>query len=188
MGEELKKQNQQISSDTFIFARFHRNKFRQSLKAAEDKCSSCSSYMDVDDYSGSLLEDTDSKIDSDAFRLFAMDEWPEFTYDVSSEEISFHVPLHWLFSLLLKKLLKSCFGDNELLEMDNSLSQVCLLEFHQIFFNQILQDCHKNGFSAFIMELPLRLRVYCAQVSADMWQRNGEAATSICSWYHSSKL
>lgn len=53
------------------------------------------------------------------------------------------------------------------------------------FFGNVLGGCHANGFSAFVMEHPLRNRVFCAQVHAGMWRRNGDAAILSSEWYRS---
>ncbi|KAF8379035.1 hypothetical protein HHK36_028462 [Tetracentron sinense] len=47
----------------------------------------------------------------------------------------------------------------------------------------VLKGCHPYGFSAFVMEHPLRIRVFCAQVYAGMWRKNGDAAILNCEWY-----
>ncbi|KAJ6331665.1 hypothetical protein OIU76_010117 [Salix suchowensis] len=54
------------------------------------------------------------------------------------------------------------------------------LETNDDFFACLLEGCHPCGFSAFVMEHPLRNRVFCAQVHAGMWRKNGDAAI-ICS-------
>ena len=52
-------------------------------------------------------------------------------------------------------------------------------------FTHVLGGCHPYGFSAFIMEHPMRIRVFCVEVHAGMWQRNGDAALLSCEWYRS---
>ncbi|KAF2288678.1 hypothetical protein GH714_010354 [Hevea brasiliensis] len=52
-------------------------------------------------------------------------------------------------------------------------------------FGRVLSGCHPCGFSAFVMEHPLRNRVFCAQVHAGMWRRNGDAAILSSEWYRS---
>ncbi|CAN4109660.1 unnamed protein product [Withania somnifera] len=47
------------------------------------------------------------------------------------------------------------------------------------------EDGKLQGFSAFIMEHALRIRVFCAQVQAGMWRRNGDVAILSCEWYRS---
>ncbi|KAJ7961420.1 E3 ubiquitin-protein ligase PRT6 [Quillaja saponaria] len=39
-----------------------------------------------------------------------------------------------------------------------------------------------TGFSGFVMEHPLRIRVFCAGVHAGMWRKNGDAALLCCEW------
>ncbi|XP_071726695.1 E3 ubiquitin-protein ligase PRT6-like isoform X2 [Rutidosis leptorrhynchoides] len=98
-------------------------------------------------------------------------DWPKFEYDVSSQEISVHIPLHRLLSLVLQKALKRFYGDSSTKYGD--------------FFGQLLAGCHPHGFSAFVMEHPLRIRVFCSQVHAGMWRKNGDAAILSYEWYRS---
>ncbi|KAG2284685.1 hypothetical protein Bca52824_055905 [Brassica carinata] len=41
------------------------------------------------------------------------------------------------------------------------------------FFSYVIGDFHPYGFSALVMEHVLRIRVFCAQVIAGMWKKNG---------------
>jgi E3 ubiquitin-protein ligase UBR3 len=60
---------------------------------------------------GSLLyAHPDSKIDE--VGILNMTGWPRVVFDVSSQETSFHIPLHRLLSLLLRKAMKKCFGED----------------------------------------------------------------------------
>lgn len=118
----------------------------------------------------------------DALHVLSSSDWPQIIYDVSSQDISVHIPLHRLLSLLLQKTLRRCFGESALTSGSsvNSLSTSCT-----DFFAHILRGCHPFGFSAFVMEHPLRVRVFCAEVHAGMWRKNGDAALYSCEWYRS---
>ncbi|GAB2272531.1 hypothetical protein Dimus_007354 [Dionaea muscipula] len=142
--------------------------------------------MDLDDLQNqtysldSIMEEPSEE--SESFFVFSLSDWPDIDYDVSSQEISFHMPLHGLLSLTLKEILQKCYGDSARgpSNTTNLLSSV----FHG-FFGKILKGCHPYGFSCFMMEHPLRLRVFCAQVHAGMWKKNGEVALLSCEWYRS---
>uniref|UniRef100_A0A0E0JE11 E3 ubiquitin-protein ligase n=1 Tax=Oryza punctata TaxID=4537 RepID=A0A0E0JE11_ORYPU len=49
----------------------------------------------------------------------------------------------------------------------------------------VLRGCEPYGFASIVMEHPLRLRVFCAQVRAGMWRKNGDAAILSAEWYRS---
>uniref|UniRef100_A0A0E0BX35 E3 ubiquitin-protein ligase n=1 Tax=Oryza meridionalis TaxID=40149 RepID=A0A0E0BX35_9ORYZ len=87
--------------------------------------------------------------------------WPHVVFDVSSQETSFHIPLHRMLSFLLRKAMGKCFGED------------------------VLRGCEPYGFASIVMEHPLRLRVFCAQVRAGMWRKNGDAAILSAEWYRS---
>lgn len=128
--------------------------------------------------------DGDCTMDIDALRVLSLSDWPDITYDVSLQDISIHIPLHRLLSLLLQKALRRCFGESMVANMNSSASSMSSLSAVYIdFFGHILSGCHPNGFSAFIMEHPLRIRVFCAQVHSGMWRKNGDAALLSCEWY-----
>lgn len=107
-------------------------------------------------------------------------DWPEIEYDVSSQEISVHIPLHRLLSLVLQRALKRCYGESE----SSAVSSIKCGDF----FGHVLGGCHTYGFSAFVMEHPLRIRVFCSEVHAGMWRKNGDAAILSYEWYRSSSL
>jgi hypothetical protein len=124
-------------------------------------------------------------MDIDAFRVLSLSDWPNISYNVSSQDISVHIPLHRLLSLLLQKALRRCFGESSVPNMTsdsspNSLSTSCI-----DFFQHVLGGCHPFGFSAFVMEHLLRVRVFCAEVHAGMWRKNGDTALYSCEWYRS---
>jgi hypothetical protein len=99
-------------------------------------------------------------------------------FDVSSQETSFHIPLHRMLSLLLRKVLKKCFGENAKPD-EGSIGQP------DEFFSIVLKGCEPDGFASIVMEHPLRVRVFCAQVRAGMWRKNGDAAILSTEWYRS---
>ncbi|XP_076955336.1 E3 ubiquitin-protein ligase PRT6-like isoform X2 [Bidens hawaiensis] len=105
--------------------------------------------------------------------------WPEIEYDVSSQDISVHIPLHRLLSLVLQRELKRCYGGFESESSADSSTK------YEDFFGHVLGGCHPYGFSAFIMEHPLRIRVFCSEVQAGMWVKNGDAAILSYEWYRS---
>ncbi|KAJ0962441.1 hypothetical protein J5N97_030269 [Dioscorea zingiberensis] len=126
--------------------------------------------------------EVDSAKEAETVGLLSLAHWPDIVYDVSSHDISFHIPLHRLLSVLLRKALKYYAGMSGMPK--NSLSYPSDAH-HQEFFKQVLGGFHPCGFSAFVMEHPLRLRVFCAQVRAGMWRRNGDAAIMSSEWYRS---
>nr|XP_011466560.1 PREDICTED: E3 ubiquitin-protein ligase PRT6 [Fragaria vesca subsp. vesca] len=125
----------------------------------------------------------DGPMDLDALRVLSSSDWPDITYDVSSQDISVHIPLHRLLALLIQSSLRRCFGE----EPDSGAASSADLSsaISTDLFGTILGGCHPCGFSAFVMEHPLRIRVFCAQVHAGMWRKNGDAAPLTCEWYRS---
>ncbi|XP_026444611.1 E3 ubiquitin-protein ligase PRT6-like [Papaver somniferum] len=123
---------------------------------------------------------------SDSLGLLSSSDWPNIAYDVSSQDISVHIPLHRLLSLLLLKALKKSYGETGGSEFSSPNSARLLSSGHdQDFFGQMLLGWHPVGFSAFVMEHPLRIKVFCAQVRAGMWRKNGDVAMFSCEWYRS---
>ncbi|XWS43722.1 hypothetical protein CRYUN_Cryun16bG0128000 [Craigia yunnanensis] len=127
--------------------------------------------------------ETDSGTGLATLRVLSLCKWPDIIYDVSLQEISVHIPLHRLLSLLLQKALRMFYGESVMLNMTNACSASSLSDAD--FFGHILGGCHPFGFSASVMEHPLRIRVFCAQVIAGMWRKNGGAALVSCEWYRS---
>lgn len=121
----------------------------------------------------------------EALRVLSLSDWPDIVYDVSSQEISVHIPLHRLLSMLLQRSLRRCYGESTLPNMMSAASDDAPSAMNQDFFGQMLGGCHPYGFSAFVMEHPLRIRVFCAEVHAGMWRKNGDAAILSCEWYRS---
>ncbi|KAJ4970512.1 hypothetical protein NE237_003611 [Protea cynaroides] len=146
--------------------------------------------MDLECASGTVDSDenileSDSAVEVEALRVLSLSDWPHIIYDVSSQDISVHIPLHRLLSVLLQKSLRSCYPESVATEINDASSTSLRLRRCHDFFRQVLANCHPNGFSAFIMEHPLRIRVFCAQVHAGMWQKNGDAAIVSCELYRS---
>ncbi|MCL7033482.1 hypothetical protein MKW94_010257, partial [Papaver nudicaule] len=113
------------------------------------------------------------------FSLLSEESWPCFDYDVSSQDISVHIPLHRLLSLIIAKSFREWIGNNE------------GTKAFELFHGDMLQGCHQIGFSSFIMEHPLRVKVFCSQVRAGMWRKNGDAAVlnvKQCQSAHWSEL
>ncbi|XP_074307794.1 E3 ubiquitin-protein ligase PRT6 [Silene latifolia] len=138
--------------------------------------------MDTADLQCDSIMETESSIEKDAFSLLSLSEWPDIDYDVSSQEISLHIPLHWLLSSILKAALQSLFG--EAVEMHKHVSSYLnpMLNCRD-FFQSMMKGCHPSAFSSFIMEHPLQNRVFCSQMRAGMWRRNGDNAVSCFDWY-----
>ncbi|KAF6137786.1 hypothetical protein GIB67_040494 [Kingdonia uniflora] len=136
---------------------------------------------DMDYEQSSTTGRNDDTIDG----VLSLSEWPNIIYDVSSQNVSAHIPLHRLLSMLLQRSLKICYGESGGKEMTKSTVLYSRSGNYHDFFGQVLRGCHPLGFSAFLMEHPLRMRVFCAQVRAGMWRKNGDAALSSCEWYRS---
>ncbi|XP_049386339.1 E3 ubiquitin-protein ligase PRT6 [Solanum stenotomum] len=123
----------------------------------------------------------DYALELEALRVLSLSDWPDIAYKVSLQDTSVHIPLHRLLSMVLQRALRQCYGETALRgSCSNSSSAV-----DHDFFGHILGGCHPLGFSAFIMEHALRIKVFCAQVHAGMWRRNVDAAILSCEWYRS---
>lgn len=118
-------------------------------------------------------------------RFLSLSDWPDIIYDVSSHDISVHIPLHRLLSMLLQKALRRCYGESVVTYAINASPPTSSSRTNDDFFACLLEGCHPCGFSAFVMEHPLRNRVFCAQVHAGMWRKNGDAAIICSEWYRS---
>lgn len=130
----------------------------------------------------------DCAVELNALRILSLSYWPDLSYDVSSQDVSVHIPLHRLLSLILQRALKRCYGESGVSGVSNVTaagSENAISAANMDFFSHILGGANSNGFSAFIMEHPLRIRVFCAQVHAGMWRKNGDAAMSASEWYRS---
>ncbi|VAH72436.1 unnamed protein product [Triticum turgidum subsp. durum] len=115
---------------------------------------------------------------TDELGLFSKTGWHHAVFDVSSQETSFHIPLHRMLSLLLREAMKKCFGED-------AKTEECSVVQSNEFFSQVLGGCEPYGFASVVMEHPLRVRVFCAQVRAGMWRKNGDAAILSAEWYRS---
>ncbi|XP_061343240.1 E3 ubiquitin-protein ligase PRT6 [Gastrolobium bilobum] len=129
--------------------------------------------------------DEDFPVESDCLHFLSLPDWPQIVYDVSSQDISVHTPLHRLLSMLLTKALRRYFCESEVPDVTDVCSTNSLSTIYTDFFGHALRGSHPNGFSAFIMEHPMRIRVFCAEVHAGMWRKNGDAALLSCEWYRS---
>ncbi|KAG6769474.1 hypothetical protein POTOM_025112 [Populus tomentosa] len=134
--------------------------------------------------SDGLMEGSSSS-ELDLLRFLSLSDWPDIIYDVSSHDVSVHTPLHRLLSMLLQKALRRCYGGSVVINAINASTSTSLSRTDDDFFGCLLEGCHPCGFSAFVMEHPLRNRVFSAQVHAGMWRKNGDAAILCCEWYRS---
>lgn len=126
----------------------------------------------------------DFPVESDGLRSLSLPDWPQIVYDVSSQDISVHIPFHRFLSMLLQKALRRYFCESEV-PVVTDISANSSSTIYNDFFGHALRGSHPYGFSAFIMEHPLRIRVFCAEVHAGMWRKNGDAALLSCEWYRS---
>ncbi|KAM3197608.1 hypothetical protein ACQJBY_072965 [Aegilops geniculata] len=115
---------------------------------------------------------------TDELGILSKTGWHHVVFDVSSKETSFHIPLHRMLSLLLREAMKKCFGED-------AKTEECSVMQSNEFFSQVLGGCEPHGFASVVMEHPLRVRVFCAQVRAGMWRKNGDAAVLSAEWYRS---
>ncbi|KAI0498324.1 hypothetical protein KFK09_021565 [Dendrobium nobile] len=136
-------------------------------------------------FSDDTLMEVEYGRESATFGILKMNDWPAINYDVGSQAISFHIPLHRLLSALLRKALEACCHVIELPHKTNGTTTTTFPIHNQDFFRNALAGLHPCDFSAFIMEHPLRLRVFCAQVRAGMWRKNGDAPILSSEWYRS---
>ncbi|GER43525.1 E3 ubiquitin-protein ligase ubr1 [Striga asiatica] len=131
----------------------------------------------------SLLGESTSELEG--FRVLSLPDWPDIAYDVSAQEISMHIPLHRLLSMALRRALEECFGESRSLYSPSACSTDRPSLKLGDFLGLALDGCHPYGFSAFVMEHPLQIRVFCAQVRAGIWSRNGDAPILFSEWYRS---
>ncbi|KAG0484149.1 hypothetical protein HPP92_012233 [Vanilla planifolia] len=151
-----------------------------SLQSTLENNGTCLEHCALDD---SLME-VESSVELAVGSIFSLSYFPNINYDVSSQEISFHIHLHRLLSLLLRKALKVCFALGQSGKTDYTTSSGVSFK-HEEYFRKLLAGVHPYGFSAFIMEHPLQLRVCCAQVRAGMWRKSGDTAILCSEWYRS---
>ncbi|KAI3474097.1 hypothetical protein Pfo_028885 [Paulownia fortunei] len=127
----------------------------------------------------------ESTSELEGLRVLSLSDWPDISYDVSSQDISVHIPLHRLLSMVLRRALKFFYGESGSSYMLSASSADRSFVRYGDFLGQILEGCHPYGFSAFVMEHPLRIRVFCAEVLAGMWRRNGDTPILFSEWYRS---
>ncbi|XP_074561564.1 E3 ubiquitin-protein ligase PRT6-like isoform X2 [Curcuma longa] len=142
--------------------------------------------MCPDDTSSSRLSDAnimERDTISEAFGMLNMADWTGIIHDVSSQGISFHIPLHCFLSLILRKATEYFYGETEKPETKSKGILLPSSFRGHDFFGQVLGGCQPFGFSACLMEHPLRMRVFCAQVRAGMWRRSGETAIWMSEFY-----
>ncbi|XP_074582392.1 E3 ubiquitin-protein ligase PRT6 [Curcuma longa] len=164
---------------------------QQLSLAHSERFDSMDTDMSADDTSSSRLSDSvtegDAIPDAEAFGMLNVIDWPDIVYDVSSQGISFHIPLHCLLSLILRKAMEDSYGETKKPVKTSSgfllPSSVCSRDF----FGQFLGGSQPCGFSAFLMEHPLRLRVFCAQVRAGMWRRSADTAIWLSEFYRAGQ-
>ncbi|XP_010452066.1 PREDICTED: E3 ubiquitin-protein ligase PRT6 isoform X2 [Camelina sativa] len=113
--------------------------------------------------------------------ILGLCDWPDISYDVSSQAISVHLPLHRLLSLLIERALRICYGVSASHNKVGNSHEI----LHADFFSSVIGDFHPSGFSSLVMEHVLRVRVFCSQVIAGMWKKNGDSALVSCEWYRS---
>ncbi|CAI9783256.1 unnamed protein product [Fraxinus pennsylvanica] len=129
--------------------------------------------------------DGESSAEFEGLRFLNFSDWPDVMYDVSSQGISVHIPLHQLLSMILRRALKQCYGESASLDMTCARASDRSSVIYNDFLGHILGGCHPHGFSVFVMEHPLRIRVFCAEVHAGMWRRHGDVPILTSGWYRS---
>ncbi|KAJ0234924.1 E3 ubiquitin-protein ligase [Hirschfeldia incana] len=157
-------------------------------------CGDIQTNLSLDNVDGSSGEvQTDVKADSrrvscnssdpnePRVHILGLSDWPDIQYSVSSQPISVHLPLHRLLSLLLQQALERCYGESALHHGVNVSHEIPQADF----FSYVIGDFHPCGLSALVMEHVLRVRVFCAQVIAGMWKKNGDSALVSSEWYRS---
>lgn len=186
--------------------------FRRLASSSEDHGKQCSDYLasDLENREHAMKDSkvkingesesdntdissgfNDSSMETDVpaglggLRFLSLSDWPQIVYDVSSQDISVHIPLHRLLSMLLQRSLRRYFGESAIPDVSDACSTNSLSTIYTDFFGHALGSIHPYGFSSYIMEHPLRIRVFCAEVHAGMWRKNGDAALLSCEWYRS---
>ncbi|KAF9619779.1 hypothetical protein IFM89_009301 [Coptis chinensis] len=187
-GKSISKLYQTSSAKTRLGASTELHDGGQSLLRAQNTNLMATNDMDVGyAHTGCVpdesIMETDSWNESEALGVLSLSDWPDIVYNVSSQDISVHSPLHRLLATLLEKVLNRCYGASKALDVMNPVSDFPSSGCSHDFFGWLLGGCHPFGFSGFLMEHPLRTRVFCAQVRAGMWRKNGDSAVIIYEWY-----
>ncbi|CAK9185303.1 unnamed protein product [Ilex paraguariensis] len=189
----LKRTLSKIRKSRFIFKSHNASPSDSKLTSEVHgkKCSSLDSGRSMGhDSSPDCFDDSgvegDYATELEALRVLSLSDWPDIKYDVSSQCISVHIPLHKLLSMVLHKALRRCFGEpaSPNLIRANPPDPLVAATYRN-FFGHMLGGCHPYGFSAFVMEHPMRVRVFCAEVHAGMWRKNGDAAILSFELYRS---
>lgn len=81
-------------------------------------------------------------------QVLSFTSWADIGYRVSLEDISVHIPLHRLLSMILERAVGQCYGETAL----GGSCSGSLAAIHDDFFGHIVKDCHPHGFASFIME------------------------------------
>ncbi|KAL6528688.1 hypothetical protein OROMI_029333 [Orobanche minor] len=131
----------------------------------------------------SLLGESTSELKD--LRVMSLSDWPNIVYDVRSQGMSMHIPLHRFLSMILRRAVKECYGESGSSYVPSACSDDHSFVRHDDFLSHILDGCHPYGFSAFVMEHPLQIRVFCAQVHAGMWRINGDVSILLSECYRS---
>lgn len=114
--------------------------------------------------------------------------WPNIACDNTSRVMSLHTPLHRALSIVfLISLIKECYDESESSHLLRSISADRSFPKYGDFFGQIFEGCNCDpcGFSAYVMEHPLRTRVFSAEVRAGMWREGGDIPTFLMKGYRS---
>lgn len=112
------------------------------------------------------------------------DEWAVVDFDVSRQEVSFHIPLHRMLGLLLHKALDLHAVNSEVSAGTPDTSANIHTPGEKFLAQMFRPGLQVAGFISVLMEHPLRLQVLCAQVQAGMWRRNGHSTSGLCDLYH----
>lgn len=196
LGVESAREVPPSSTDNFsAFKRTISNFRRGKLKTNDEGSENTSVHSNSDNVrisekylltsSDDCAMEEDFPVESDGLRFLSSPDWPQIAYDVSSQNISVHIPFHRFLSMLLQKALRRYFCESEVLDKTDICAANSSSTIYSDFFGHVLRGSHPYGFSAFIMENPLRIRVFCAEVHAGMWRKNGDAALLSCEWYRS---
>lgn len=156
---------------------------KTSVSSSFDSVRSSEKYLLTSSDDNAMEEDFPAELDE--LHFLSLPDWPQIVYDVSSQDISIHIPFHRFLSMLLQMVLRRHFCESEVPDVTDICSANFLSTTYNDFFGHALRGSHPYGFSAFIMEHPLRIRVFCAEVHAGMWRKNGDAALLSCEWYRS---
>ncbi|XP_024369767.1 E3 ubiquitin-protein ligase PRT6 isoform X2 [Physcomitrium patens] len=117
--------------------------------------------------------------------VYKDEEWVFIDFDVSRQEVSFHIPLHRMLGLLLHKALDLHAVNTEASDGTAFTSASIHTPGRNSLGHMFPPGLQMAGFISVLMEHPLRLQVLCAQVQAGMWRRNGHSTSGLFDLYHS---